>query len=142
MPANTQPARKKKPYEGYASRIAAWRWQPGRSGNPSGRPKHDLAAEIARAVFEQNADALFQAFSKALLRGNAYAFKKLADRAYGKLKESHQLDISPYQDFSTEDLAAQIRRLEVQLGYAKAEEEKKRFRRPADRSQISPEPAD
>jgi hypothetical protein len=72
--ANTPPVRvKMKKLD--ASRISAWRWQPGHSGNPSGRPKHDLGAEIARAVFENNADALYKAFSKALLRGNAYAYK-------------------------------------------------------------------
>jgi hypothetical protein len=27
-------------------------WKPGQSGNPGGRPKRDLAAEIARAIFE------------------------------------------------------------------------------------------
>ena len=36
---------------------------------------------------------------------NAYAFKELADRAYGKLKESHQVGISPYKDLADEDLA-------------------------------------
>jgi hypothetical protein len=70
---------------GDASRIAAWFWKPGQSGNSSGRPKHDLAAEIARAIFEQNADPLYQAYRKALLRGNAYCFKELSGRAYGKM---------------------------------------------------------
>ena len=58
-----------------------------KAGDPSGRPKHDLAAEIAKACIENNADALYKAFSKALLKGNAYAFKELSDRAYGRLKE-------------------------------------------------------
>ena len=40
-----------------ATRIAEWKWRPGQSGNPSGRPKHDLAAEIAKACFENNRDA-------------------------------------------------------------------------------------
>ena len=78
-----------------ATRIAEWKWRPGQSGNPSGRPKHDLAAEIAKACFENNADALYKAFTKALMRGNAYAYKELADRAYGKLKETHAHEISP-----------------------------------------------
>jgi len=88
-----------------ATRIAAWKRQPGHCPNPGGRPKHDLAAEIARAAFENNREALYKAFTKAALRGNAYAFKELADRAYGKLKESHQVDVSRYQDLSDEDLA-------------------------------------
>ena len=64
--------------------------------------------------------------SKALLRGNAYAFKELGDRAFGKLKETHQVDVSPYKDVPAEDLTKEIKRLEVQLGYAKPEEPSQR----------------
>src|SRR6516162_5627557 len=56
------------------ARLAPVRWQPGKSANPGGRPKRDLAAEIARAVFERNAEALYKAYTKAALKGNAYAF--------------------------------------------------------------------
>lgn len=65
---------------------------------------------------------MFKAFSKALLRGNAYAFKELADRAFGKLKESHHLDISPYRDVPIQDMEARVKELEQRLGYVKAEE--------------------
>jgi hypothetical protein len=34
------------------------------------------------------------AFGEAVLRGNAYAFQMLADRGYGKLKETHQKEIN------------------------------------------------
>ena len=67
------------------------------------RPKHHRAAEIARAVFENNREALDKAFAKAALPGKAYAFKALADRAYGKLRETHQVEISTYRDVSEED---------------------------------------
>lgn len=113
--ANTLPARKKSG-RGDVSRIAAWKWQPGQSGNPSGRPKHDLAAEIARAVFENNAEALYKAYTKAALKGNAYAFKELADRAFGKLKERHEVEIGPYKDLSDEELQKRIADLERKLG--------------------------
>ena len=72
-----------------ATRIAPLTWKPGQSGNPGGRPQHDLVAEIARACFENNAEALYRAFSKAVLRGNAYAFKELADQAFGKISLDH-----------------------------------------------------
>lgn len=65
-------------------------WKPGQSGNPSGRPKNDLARQIAQAIFENNGEAAYNALSAALLKGNAYVFKELAERAYGKLKETHQ----------------------------------------------------
>jgi hypothetical protein len=57
----------------------------GVSGNPGGRPKNDLAKQIAQAVFEQNEEAIYIAMTKALLKGNAYTFKELAERAFGKL---------------------------------------------------------
>lgn len=60
---------------------------PGQSGNPSGRVKNDIAAEIARAIFENDSEAIYKAFAKGLRSGNAYAFSVLADRGFGKLKE-------------------------------------------------------
>ena len=110
-PANTLPVRKKSG-RGDATRISAWRWQPGQKGDPSGRPKHDLAAEIAKACIENNADALYKAFSKALLKGNAYAFRELSDRAYGRLKRN--------RDMSNEDIEARIKELERELGVTPA----------------------
>ena len=59
-------------------------WQPGQSGNPGGRPKRDEAAEIAKAIFEENGPEIYQAMLKALKSGNSKAFTALADRGYGK----------------------------------------------------------
>jgi hypothetical protein len=89
-------------------------WPKGVSDNPSGRAKHDIAAEIARAVFEHNAEALYYAYSKAALKGNAYAFKELADRAYGKLKERHEVEVGPYREMTEEQLLQRIKQLEQQ----------------------------
>jgi hypothetical protein len=33
-------------------------WKPGQSGNPGGRPKRDLTAEIARAIFGRDPEAI------------------------------------------------------------------------------------
>ena len=119
-PANTRHAREKLPRRD-PIRIAAWKWQPGRSGNPSGRPQRDLAAEIARAVFENNHGARYKAFTKALLRGNAYCYKELADRGYGRLKEHVQHEIRPYQDASDEEIRKRIAEVEQKLGYSTPE---------------------
>ena len=94
-------------------------WKPGQSGNPSGRPKNDVAKEIAKAVFENNREALYKAFAKAALKGNAYALQQLADRAYGKLKETHAVEVGPLQDMSAEGINERIAQLERELGLAK-----------------------
>ena len=98
-------------------------WPKGVSGNPGGRPKNDIAAEIARAIFENNREALYRAYRKAAMRGNAYAFKELADRAYGKLKERHEVEVSPYRDLTDEQLLQRIRELERELGMPSSEPE-------------------
>lgn len=69
-----------------AGRIENLRpWPKGTSGNPGGRPKDDVAKEIAAAIFTENRDQIYTAMGKALLKGNAYTFKELAERAFGKL---------------------------------------------------------
>lgn len=75
-------------------------WKPGQSGNPGGRPKRDLAAEIARAIFEQDSEAITRAFAAELKKGNAKMFTALADRAYGKPRQQIEFageDGSPVQ---------------------------------------------
>jgi uncharacterized protein DUF5681 len=99
------------------------KWKPGQSGNPSGRPKHDVAREIAKAVFENNKEKLYKAYAKAALRGNAYAFSQLADRAYGKLKERVEYEISEYREVSEKALIERITELERELGLAAAIDE-------------------
>lgn len=66
-------------------------WKPGQSGNPGGRPKRDLAAEIARAIFERDTEEIERAFTAELRKGNSKVFTALADRAYGKPRQSIEL---------------------------------------------------
>jgi len=82
---------------------------------PGGRPKVDLATEIARALFEQDGEAIFAGFKKVLRKGSPYAFQVLSDPAFGKLKETHAIERSPYKDQSDADLEARIRELEEKL---------------------------
>jgi hypothetical protein len=120
-PENTQPVTQKRK-RGDASRIAAWRWQPGKSANPGGRPKHDLAKEIAEAVFLNNPEMIYRAYCKMLRKGSAYAFQVLADRAFGRLRESIQHEVRPYADQTDEQIRERIRELERELGIASAPE--------------------
>jgi len=72
-------------------------WPKGVSGNPGGRPKRDLAAEVAEAVFAENPKKIYDGMLKALSEGNSKAFTALADRAFGKLKE--QVEMAQHLDF-------------------------------------------
>ena len=58
-------------------------------------PNMTWRQRLARAVFENNHEALYKAFTAALLRGNAYCYKELADHGYGRLKEHVQHEIRP-----------------------------------------------
>lgn len=87
----------KEPKRNPAAHLVNWQWKKGQSGNPGGRPKHDFAAEFARKVMEaQGNEALLslyaQGFAGQLCKGNAYTFKELAERGYGKLKEPIELN--------------------------------------------------
>jgi hypothetical protein len=100
-------------------------WKPGQTGNPAGKngwqERRDLAAEIARAIFENDGEAIYAAFAKMLRKGSPYAFQVLSDRAFGKLKEVHQIDHSPYRDMSDGDIEKRIEELNSKLGLVEAE---------------------
>jgi hypothetical protein len=88
--------------------------------------------EIAQAIFENNPKTIYQAMLRRLKKGDARAFKVLADRAYGKVKEQVELDLSEaverlqaarqraLERLSDDEINEQIRQLERKLGYAPA----------------------
>jgi hypothetical protein len=83
-------------------------WPKGVSGNPSGLPGYDVAAEIARRVMEEWREDAFQGLGKQLRHGNAYVFKELAERGYGKMKE--KLELSGADEIATQLEAARKRK--------------------------------
>lgn len=70
-----------------------------------------------RAIFENDGEAIYVA--KMLRKSSPYAFQVLRDRAYGKLKETHQVEVNPYKDMSDEELTKRLHELEQRLGYVK-----------------------
>lgn len=46
------------------------------------------------AVFENNAEAIYRAMARQLIKGDARTFKILAERAYGKVKEHVELELT------------------------------------------------
>ena len=89
--AERKPVTTRESKQAKTARIAPYQWQPGQSGNPKGARKSDVARRIAKQIFENNEEEAYVALAKALLKGNAYVFKELAERAYGKLTEHHVL---------------------------------------------------
>ena len=66
-------------------------WKPGESGNPGGRMKGDMSAQISRAIFENNPEMIYKAYAKALAKGQAFAFQVIAERGYGKLVQKQEV---------------------------------------------------
>lgn len=78
--------------------MEARKWKPGESGNPGGRPKKDIAADIAQQLFEGNAELIARAMLKQLKKGNPKVFAVLADRAWGKPHQ--QIDVTGQMNVS------------------------------------------
>jgi hypothetical protein len=75
-----------------------------------------MASEIAQALFMDNPELIYQAFLRVLKKGSPYGFQVLADRAFGRLKETHMIEHNHYKDVSDEDLEARILELKRKLG--------------------------
>jgi hypothetical protein len=92
-------------------------WKPGQSGNPGGR-KRDTSQEIARAIFENNPELIYKAYGKLLSKGSAFGFQVLAERAYGKLKETRDTG-SEFNEIPDTELQNAIDNILQRLGIAR-----------------------
>lgn len=67
---------------------------------------------IARAVIEENAEGIYKAYARQLLKGGAFAFQVIAERGFGKLKETRDTgaDFNEIPDSSLEERVTQLER--------------------------------
>jgi hypothetical protein len=115
-PATAEPKKKHGQHPNSRKNLVA-PWKPGQSGNPEGKNGRDVAKEIAEAIFANNPEVIYQAFAKALLKGNAYAFEVIANRGFGKLKEVKEIE-HKHSKMSDKELDGAIAALLKQLGIA------------------------
>lgn len=109
--------------------LKPYQFPKGISGNPGGKPRVDVARIVAQQIFENNPEGIYNALGKALLKGNAYVFKELAERAFGKLKEVHEVK-HVHEDVPDTDLQSRIDALVRDIGLARQVDE-------AGRTQVS-----
>lgn len=91
-------------------------FKPGNSGGP-GRPKNDIAEQIAIMALEMCPAEVAQAMAKQMLKGNAYTFKEMAERGCGKLKERKEIT-HIYEETADADLNRRCAELLADLGLA------------------------
>src|SRR5580693_9828098 len=123
----------KQPKRELPQRLIDFQWKKGQSGNPGGRPKRDFAAEFARKILEANGDENLlnqyaNGFAKQLRKGNAYTFKELAERGFGKLVEKKELTGAnggplEFKEVDELELNERIAQLERDLGLARTIDE-------------------
>jgi hypothetical protein len=94
-------------------------WKPGQSGNPAGKPKQDMSQIIARAIFEKNPELIYKAYATLLMKGSAFGFQVVAERAFGKLKETRDTG-SDFNEVPDNDIQAEIDKLYARLGLKRA----------------------
>lgn len=82
-------------------------WKPGVSANPGGKPGCDVAAVLARRVIEDNQEEIYKGMAEQLINGNCYAFDVVANRAFGKIKESIEFS-GTIRTLSDEELRAKL----------------------------------
>ena len=82
-----------------APQLDPYKWQPGQSGNPGGRPKKKPITELYERILNDpaNLDAIESAVNKALQRGNmamVLQLKEMTDRIEGKVTQPIQADLT------------------------------------------------
>lgn len=97
---SSSPENRRRTREANLARGAAFRWQPGQSGNPGGRPAFKKLSEACREILSSAlpndssrtyAEAIAEVLARSALRGSVVAASELADRAEGKAHQSVEM---------------------------------------------------
>lgn len=84
--------------------MEPYKWQPGQSGNPGGRPKRKPISELYERILDnpENIELFEKAVIKAVASGrmsSMFQLKEMADRTEGKVKD--EADITLKGDVGT-----------------------------------------
>ncbi len=105
-----------------ADNLKPYRFQPGQSGNPGGRPKKTPLTDALRALLEKAAPgalkdkdyarAIAEALARRAARGDVSAIREVCDRVEGKPKQAVELAVG-FSNLTDEELDACLAKLEV-----------------------------
>ena len=101
-----------------------YRWRPGQSGNPSGRPKMGSLSRACREVLERivpgdrqgrtYAQAIADRLGELALKGHGPSIRELADRAEGRAGQSLEIETRPVGAFAADSRADATPELEAE----------------------------
>ena len=87
------------PLHNRADHLKPYRWAPGQSGNPNGRPKGTSVTDHIRVILDQHQDdgrlaveALAEAGVKAAMAGDFRFWNAIVERLDGKVRDSVPCD--------------------------------------------------
>jgi hypothetical protein len=94
QPDNTKESRKPLP-----EAAEPYKWKPGQSGNPGGRPKKKPVTELYEQILNDpaNMELVEKAIVKALIKGNmamVLQLKEMTDRVEGKVTQPIEADVT------------------------------------------------
>jgi hypothetical protein len=100
--------------------LAANRWKPGQSGNPSGNSgEYGDAMRLARQAAPSAVLRLVELIHSDDERVAAVACNAILDRAFGKPREHHEREVDKFDRMTREELEQDIAKQMTAMGWVK-----------------------